>query len=128
MRYALLLPKAGVDSDVSDTEYEYGSEQQRIEHISKTILFARSEYFSLMFRGIMTETAADTVTVPDASPVAFDSLVDFLLADQVTIDTNTSHAFEVMQLARKYQVLRLEVCHCLFPVVCCLTRLSPRFL
>lgn len=93
-----------------------GSEQQRIEHISKTILSARSEYFSLMFRGIMTETAADTITVPDASPAAFESLVDFLLADQITIDTNTGHAFEVMQLARKYQVLRLEVCQCLFPV------------
>lgn len=57
----------------------------------------------------MTEQSADCINVPNATPAAFESLVDYLITDTVKIDATSGHAFLVMQLARKYQVKRLEM-------------------
>ena len=86
-----------------------GLEQHRIEHIAKPMLSVRSEYFFNMFRGGLGDHSGDTITVPDANPAAFQSFIDYLLSDNATIDVNTGHAWGVMELARKYQVKRLEL-------------------
>ena len=79
-----------------------GAEKHLVEHVSKPILSVRTEYFRSMFRGIMCEHEAERIIVPDATAAAFETLIDYIISDQVEIDTTTGHAFEVMQLARKY--------------------------
>merc|ERR1712166_745654 len=99
------------DKDLPDGKVTFvvGSEQCRIEHVSKSLLSVRSEYFFKMFRGGVGEHSGDTVPVPDANPEAFESLIAYLLTDDATVDTSTGHAWGVMELARKYQVKRLEL-------------------
>ena len=86
-----------------------GPDSHRIEHIPKPVLAVRSEYFSRMFRGEMVEHEAECIVVPDATPAAFESLISYLISDDVQIDTSSGHAHKVLQLARKYQVTRLEL-------------------
>ena len=47
--------------------------------------------------------------MPDTSPAAFRTLVMYLATDQLEVNTGTQHAFDVMQLARKHRVRRLEL-------------------
>ena len=62
-----------------------------------------------MFRSDAKESTAAEVEVPDTSHAAFHSLIVYLATDQLKIDTGTQHAFDVMQLARKHRVRRLEL-------------------
>jgi hypothetical protein len=86
-----------------------GPQSNRIEHVSKNILSVRCEYFGTMFQSGLKETDAACIEVPDATPAAFKSFVEYLLTDQVIVDTRTGHAFDVLQLAHKYQVPRLKL-------------------
>lgn len=97
------------DLPVGMVNFVVGPEQHRIEHVAKNFLSVRSEYFFKMFRGGLGEYSGDTITVPDANPTAFQSLMNYLLTDNATVDTSTGHAWGVMELARKYQVKRLEL-------------------
>ena len=97
------------DLPIGMVNFIVGPEQHRIEHVAKPLLSVRSEYFFNMFRGGLGEQIADTITVPDANPAAFETLIDYLLTDEATVDTSTGHAWGVMELARKYQVKRLEL-------------------
>jgi hypothetical protein len=97
------------DLPIGMVSFVVGPEQHRIEHVAKNFLSVRSEYFFKMFRGGLGEYSGDTITVPDANPTAFQSLMNYLLTDNATVDTSTGHAWGVMELARKYQVKRLEL-------------------
>ena len=51
----------------------------------------------------------DEVHVQETSFEAFESVVKYLLTYQVCVDTTTQHAFDTMDLARRYQIRRLEL-------------------
>ena len=49
------------------------------------------------------------VSVPDADPKAFKSLIDYIVSDKVDFeDGDASRAFETLKLARKHGMVRLE--------------------
>ena len=56
-----------------------GSDGHLIEHISKHLLCVRSEYFSQMFRGGMSEHNGDTISVPDTTLEVFESSINYLM-------------------------------------------------
>ena len=84
-----------------------GVERRRLDHVSKANLCVRSAYFNTMFRSNLN--CPDEVEVHETSYEAFETVIQYLLTDQVTVDTSTQHAFDTMDLARRYQLKRLEL-------------------
>ena len=87
--------------------FEVGTERRKLENTQKSVLCVRSDYFDTMFRSEVQ--CPDEVHVQETSFEAFESVVKYLLTDQVCVDTATQHAFDTMDLARRYQIRRLEL-------------------
>ena len=84
-----------------------GPKGRKLENTQKSVLCVRSEYFDTMFRSEVQ--CPDEVHVQETSFEAFESVIIYLLTDQVCVDTTTQHAFDTMDLARRYQIKRLEL-------------------
>eukprot|EP00940_MAST-03C_sp_MAST-3C-sp2_P000494 g494.t1 len=97
------LPQGMVTFIVGDEK------RRRFEHVSKNILCVRSDYFSRMFRSGMSETVASEIHIRDTNPDAFALFLQFLITDSIdTLKTDGNEAFDLLVLARRYSVDRLE--------------------
>ena len=91
---------------VGTVTFIVGPEKRLLEHTVKSVLCVRSEYFNRMFRSEIGRS--DEVPVLETSFEAVESLIQYLLTDQLVVDTSTQHAFDTLDLARRYQLARLE--------------------
>jgi sugar lactone lactonase YvrE len=107
------------DSDLPEGKVTFvvGPEgrERRFRNLSKANLCVRSEYFFAMFSGGMAESRRERdeeIRVPDADPRAFRSLIDYIVKDAVKFGAGSpddiNHAFDVLVLARKHRMVRLE--------------------
>ncbi|EOD08788.1 hypothetical protein EMIHUDRAFT_311940 [Emiliania huxleyi CCMP1516] len=90
-----------------------GDDEERIEHVSKCNLCARSPVFRTMFGIGMKERDAAEVTVSHTDLASFTALVRYLLTDQFDLGEEeggrAQRAFDLRELAQMYQVPRLEL-------------------
>ncbi|EOD31059.1 hypothetical protein EMIHUDRAFT_434364 [Emiliania huxleyi CCMP1516] len=89
-----------------------GDDEERIEHVSKNNLCARSPVFRTMFGIGMKERDAAEVTVAHTGLASFTALVDYLLSDQFDLgeeEGRAQRALDLRELAQMYQVPRLEL-------------------
>ena len=84
-----------------------GPNGQKLEHSMKCVLCVRSEYFKAMFRSGIE--CPDEIVIEETSFEAFESIIKYLLTDQLHVDTSTQHAFDTMDLARRFQLKRFEI-------------------
>ena len=68
-----------------------GPEKVRFPHLSKNLLCVRSEYFMKLFSNGMGESSETTggenvVSVPDAQPNAFKTLISYIVTDKVSFE------------------------------------------
>ena len=50
----------------------------------------------------MAESAAQEVEVPDTTPAAFKALIQYVVADKFSADSESQQLFELMQLAERW--------------------------
>ncbi|EOD20495.1 hypothetical protein EMIHUDRAFT_208373 [Emiliania huxleyi CCMP1516] len=89
-----------------------GDDRERIEHVSKNVLCARSPVFRTMFGIGMKERDAAEVTVSHTDLASFTALVDYLLSDKFDLgeeEGRAQRALDLRELAQMYQVPRLEL-------------------
>ena len=89
-----------------------GDDRERIEHVSKNVLCARSPVFRTMFGIGMKERDAAEVTVSHTDLASFTALVRYLLTDQFDLgeeEGRAQRALDLRELAQMYQVPRLEL-------------------
>ncbi|EOD38772.1 hypothetical protein EMIHUDRAFT_224182 [Emiliania huxleyi CCMP1516] len=89
-----------------------GDLRQRLEHVSKSLLCARSVFFRTMFGIGMKERDTAEVTVPHTDLASFTALVRYLLTDQLDLgeeEGRAQRALDLRELAQMYQVPRLEL-------------------
>ncbi|EOD29066.1 hypothetical protein EMIHUDRAFT_365941, partial [Emiliania huxleyi CCMP1516] len=89
-----------------------GDDEERIEHVSKNNLCARSPVFRTMFGIGMKERDAAEVTVSHTDLVSFTALIDYLLSDKFDLgeeEGRAQRALDLRELAQMYQVPRLEL-------------------
>ena len=90
-----------------------GDDEERIEHVSKCVLCARSPVFRTMFGIGMKERDAAEVTVSHTDLASFTALVDYLCTDQLDLGEEeggrAQRALDLRELAQMYQVPRLEL-------------------
>ncbi|EOD23182.1 hypothetical protein EMIHUDRAFT_349742, partial [Emiliania huxleyi CCMP1516] len=89
-----------------------GDDEERIEHVSKNNLCARSPVFRTMFGIGMKERDAAEVTVSHTDLASFTALVRYLLTDQFNLgeeEGRAQRALDLRELAQMYQVPRLEL-------------------
>ncbi|EOD38747.1 hypothetical protein EMIHUDRAFT_361563, partial [Emiliania huxleyi CCMP1516] len=90
-----------------------GDDEERVEHVTKAVLCARSPVFRTMFGIGMKERDAAEVTVPHIDPASFTALIDYLLSDKFDLGeeegNRAQRALDLRELAQMYQVPRLEL-------------------
>ena len=90
-----------------------GDDEERIEHVSKCNLCARSPVFRSMFGIGMKERDAAEVTVSHTDLASFTALVRYLLTDNFDLGEEeggrAQRALDLRELAQMYQVPRLEL-------------------
>ncbi|EOD40297.1 hypothetical protein EMIHUDRAFT_372834 [Emiliania huxleyi CCMP1516] len=90
-----------------------GDDEERIEHVSKCNLCARSVVFRTMFGIGMKERDAAEVTVSHTDLASFTALVRYLLTDNFDLGEEeggrAQRALDLRELAQMYQVPRLEL-------------------
>ena len=89
-----------------------GDDRERIEHVSKCVLCARSPVFRTMFGIGMKERDAAEVTVSHTDLASFTALVRYLLTDHFDLGEEkgrAQRALDLRELAQMYQVPRLEL-------------------
>ncbi|EOD08290.1 hypothetical protein EMIHUDRAFT_371997 [Emiliania huxleyi CCMP1516] len=90
-----------------------GDDEERIEHVSKNNLCARSPVFRTMFGIGMKERDAAEVTVSHTDLASFTALVRYLLTDKFDLGEEVGgraqRALDLRELAQMYQVPRLEL-------------------
>ena len=90
-----------------------GDDEERVEHVSKCNLCARSPVFRTMFGIGMKERDAAEVTVSHTDLASFTALVDYLCTDQLDLGEGggeqARRALVLRELAQMYQVPRLEL-------------------
>uniref|UniRef100_A0A1I7V6W1 BTB domain-containing protein n=1 Tax=Loa loa TaxID=7209 RepID=A0A1I7V6W1_LOALO len=108
-----------------DVEFIVGIEEKTIK-AHKLVLGCGSQVFATMFYGKMTqETPGDgdnpmTVVVPDVTPHAFTTLVNFLYLDLHKIESDDNDVMETLYAAKKYDVKTL-ISACVEHLISCLT-------
>ena len=87
-----------------------GPNQQRFEHIAKNLLCVRSAYFDSMLRFKWQQSQDNDIEIeePYTTPAAFEALWEYLASDTLQASPSLQHALDVLTLARKYCVERLE--------------------
>ncbi|EOD38811.1 hypothetical protein EMIHUDRAFT_224247 [Emiliania huxleyi CCMP1516] len=90
-----------------------GDDEERVEHVTKANLCARSPVFRTMFGIGMKERDAAEVTVAHTDPASFTALIDYLLSDKFDLGEEAGgraqRALDLRELAQMYQVPRLEL-------------------
>merc|ERR1711965_898191 len=89
-----------------------GDDRERLDHVSKSLLCARSVFFRTMFGIGMKERDTAEVTVPNTDLATFTALVDYLLSDKFDLgeeEGRAQRALDLRELAQMYQVPRLEL-------------------
>ncbi|EOD37512.1 hypothetical protein EMIHUDRAFT_313262 [Emiliania huxleyi CCMP1516] len=88
-----------------------GDDEERVEHVSKCVLCARSVVFRTMFGIGMKERDAAEVTVSDTNLASFTAFIEYLCADELNLGEGEQarRALELRELAQMYQVPRLEL-------------------
>ncbi|EOD05092.1 hypothetical protein EMIHUDRAFT_220166 [Emiliania huxleyi CCMP1516] len=89
-----------------------GDDRERLEHVSKSLLCARSVFFRTMFGIGMKERDTAEVTVPNTDLATFTALIDYLLSDKFDLgeeEGRAQRALDLRELAQMYQVPRLEL-------------------
>jgi len=87
-----------------------GPTLERFEHIAKPLLCVRSAYFDSMLRFKWQQSQDNDIEIeePDTTPAAFETLWEYLSSDTLQASPSLQHALNVLTLARKYCVARLE--------------------
>ncbi|KAM3727662.1 BTB/POZ domain-containing protein [Dirofilaria immitis] len=108
-----------------DVEFIVGMEQKSI-HAHKLVLGCSSKVFAAMFYGKMTQQRQDdnlmTVIVPDVTPHAFATLVNFLYSDldKDAVKLDDDNVMQTLYAAKKYDVKAL-ILTCVRYLLDCLT-------
>ncbi|EOD30867.1 hypothetical protein EMIHUDRAFT_232263 [Emiliania huxleyi CCMP1516] len=87
-----------------------GDDKERIEHVSKNVLCARSPVFRTMFGIGMKERDAAEITAPKTDLVSFTALIDYLLSDKFDLGEEeggrAQRALNLREPAQMYQFYR----------------------
>ena len=109
------MKKMRGDASLPDGKVTFivGDDEERIEHVSKSLLCVRSEYYGKMFGIGMKERDAAEITVPKTDLASFTAFIDYLCTDQLDLGEGEGEqarrALVLRELAQMYQVPRLEL-------------------
>uniref|UniRef100_A0A0R3S1B0 BTB domain-containing protein n=1 Tax=Elaeophora elaphi TaxID=1147741 RepID=A0A0R3S1B0_9BILA len=109
-----------------DVEFIVGTEQKAVK-AHRLVLGCGSEVFAAMFYGKMTQGRQEdnlmTVVIPDITPSAFTTLINFLYSDMkvdATIELDDDDVMQTLYAAKKYDVKDL-ILACIRYLTTCLT-------
>lgn len=93
------------DSSTTDVTFIVGTECEPI-CAHRSIIKARCDFFNALLSGGFLEEGMQRVTIPDASPITFRMMLEWLYTNDIE-NLQPSEAVDLMQLASKYCIASL---------------------